>query len=55
MEQAGTLDEEDEAFYKGKIQTCLFFFRHELPKTEALAEVLKRGDDTVECMKVEWF
>ena len=44
-----------DGFYKGKLQTCAFFCRHELPKTEALAELMLGADDTVEEMRSEWF
>ncbi|NKB39052.1 MAG: acyl-CoA dehydrogenase [Gammaproteobacteria bacterium] len=38
---------EDEAnFYQGKIDACRFFYRHELPKIEAQANLLQAADDT---------
>ena len=36
----------DRAFYKGKLAACRFFFRRELPKTEAQARLLSSLDDT---------
>ena len=47
--------EEELGFYRGKLQTCAFFFRHELPRTEAMAKLLVSGDQTVADMKVGWF
>ncbi len=37
---------EDEAFYRGKLQTCRFFFRYELPRQRYLADLLVTLDDT---------
>jgi butyryl-CoA dehydrogenase len=34
------------AFYEGKLAACRFFFRYELPKTEAQARLLGSVDDT---------
>ena len=42
-------------FYEGKLHTCRFFFRHELPKTEAWARLLMSLDDTVSEMRPGWF
>ena len=54
MESAA--DDEDEiCFYAGKLQTCAFFFRHELPKTAYLTDVLLAKDVTVREMKPGWF
>lgn len=46
---------DDAAFYAGKIQTCRYFFRFELPKTEAQARLLSGLDDTTLTMKDAWF
>ena len=43
------------SFYLGKLHTCAFFFRHELPKTAPLAQLLRSGDRTVREMRVAWF
>lgn len=48
-------ESEEHSFYRGKLHTCLFFHRHELPKTEALAALLLSGDATVEKMRPSWF
>ena len=42
-------------FYLGKLHTCTFFFRHELPKTAQLARVLGSKDMTVHDMRPGWF
>jgi butyryl-CoA dehydrogenase len=34
----------DKNFYEGKIYTCKYFFRYELPRIEALAQTLLDGD-----------
>ena len=36
----------DEQFYRGKMQACRYFFRWELPKTQAQAELLSGLDTT---------
>ena len=46
---------DDAAFYAGKIQACRYFFRFELPKTEAQAALLADLDDTTLAMKDAWF
>ncbi len=45
----------DQAFYKGKLQACQYFFRWELPKTETLFRVLATKDTTSLDMEPEWF
>ena len=52
---AGANGAEDEAFYHGKLHTCAFFFRHELPRVEASAALLLKLDATVGEMQSEWF
>lgn len=37
---------DDADFYQGKIDACKFFYRHELIKITAQAELLESGDDT---------
>jgi hypothetical protein len=44
-----------EDFYIGKQMTARFFFRHELPKTVAQAELLMSLDDTHLVMQDEYF
>ena len=51
----GDAGPDDAAFYAGKIQTCRYFFRFELPKTEAQARLLSGLDDTTLAMKDAWF
>ena len=50
-EQAGT---PAALFYQGKLHTCAFFFRHELPRTEKLAELLESLDLTVRETEPGW-
>ena len=42
-------------FYEGKLHTCVFFFRHQLPQTRALAELLVSFDSCVADMQPDWF
>lgn len=49
------VDESARGFYFGKLQTCKFFYRHELPKTEAMAALLLSLDATVPGMELHWF
>ena len=51
----GADDADEEAFYRGKLHTCAFFFRHELPKAEASAALLLSLDVTVTEMEPGWF
>ena len=46
---------EDASFYRGKLHTCRYFFRWELPKTATLAELLGRLEDTPFEMQDDWF
>ena len=41
----------DQAFYRGKLSACRYFFLYELPKTEAQAALLNRLDET--CLRAE--
>ncbi len=43
------------AFYNGKIQTCKYFYRFELPKILAWSNLISSLDVTVLEMKPEWF
>ncbi|MDP3293588.1 MAG: acyl-CoA dehydrogenase [Nevskia sp.] len=45
----------DAAFYAGKLHTCRWFFRHELPKTLTQAALLDSLDDTVLTMDLAGF
>ena len=45
----------DAAFYRGKLQACRWFFRHELPKTLTQAALLDSLDDTVLTMAVDGY
>lgn len=44
-----------DGFYAGKLQTALFFLRHELTKTEAMAALMLSADATVHDMRSDWF
>lgn len=46
-----TAAEADKAFYQGKLRACQYFFRWELPKTRAQAELLQSLDDT--CLQAQ--
>ena len=43
------------AFYQGKLNTCEYFLRYELPKPLALAEVLRSADRTTLDMPLDCF
>ena len=45
----------DAAFYRGKIQACRWFFRHELPKVQVHHALMRAVDETVLGMQAEWF
>jgi butyryl-CoA dehydrogenase len=46
---------DDTAFYKGKLQSMLYFARWELPQTQVWAELLSDMDDTTYAMEAAWF
>jgi len=46
---------EEEAFYRGKLQACQYFFRWELPKIAQGCHLLQRFDETCLAMQEEWF
>ena len=48
-------DDSDLEFYQGKLHTCAFFYRHDLPKTAQLAKILTSKDTTVKEMQPGWF
>ncbi|MEY2875943.1 MAG: hypothetical protein RLZZ373_3314, partial [Pseudomonadota bacterium] len=45
----------DSAAGQGRHAACRFFFRHELPRTEAWLAVVRERDDTCLMMQEEWF
>ncbi len=45
----------DEAFYRGKLQACQWFFRWELPKVAQQLALLRSKDDSHRAMRDEWF
>ena len=48
VEAAEAADDEERDFHLGKLHTCSFFFRHELPRTAQMATLLsspKRKED----------
>ena len=47
--------EADEAFYRGKLQACRYFFEWELPKTGPQHALLRQLDPTCLDMRNEWF
>jgi alkylation response protein AidB-like acyl-CoA dehydrogenase len=49
------LSSHETAFYNGKIQTCTFFYRFELPKIAVWSKLLSSLDTTVLEMQPEWF
>ncbi|WP_431781819.1 acyl-CoA dehydrogenase [Streptomyces chumphonensis] len=44
----------DDAFHQGKRQAARYFFRHELPRTEAQFALLESGDTTVPDTDPDW-
>jgi alkylation response protein AidB-like acyl-CoA dehydrogenase len=55
VERLGSASPEDREFYQGKLQTCAYFFRWELPKTEHWFELLNNLDATTLEMQDAWF
>ncbi|WP_372657225.1 acyl-CoA dehydrogenase [Hydrogenophaga sp.] len=51
---AGTAPD-DEAFYRGKLQACRWFFKWELPRVAPQLALLRSQDDTVLNMAADWF
>jgi len=50
-----TLSIEDQNFYEGKIATCQYFFRYELCKVDAWANLVQSADDTTINMNAAYF
>jgi alkylation response protein AidB-like acyl-CoA dehydrogenase len=46
LKQAIVAEGRDDAFYRGKLAACRWFFRWELPKVECWARALQAGEDT---------
>jgi butyryl-CoA dehydrogenase len=52
----GGASAEDTDFYRGKLQTCRYFFAYELPKIKGIAPRLRESQDGLTVnMKPEWF
>lgn len=45
----------DKNFYQGKLMTCQYFFRYELPKLESLGKTLKTSDGLTVAMNADLF
>jgi len=45
----------DQAFYRGKLSACRFFFHYELPKTRSMMELLQSLEDTCITILVDEF
>jgi butyryl-CoA dehydrogenase len=45
----------DQAFYRGKLAACRYFFRYELPVVEYQSVLLQRLDTTTVEMRPDWF
>jgi alkylation response protein AidB-like acyl-CoA dehydrogenase len=43
------------SFYEGKLKTCDYFCRYELPRVQALGSVLREADRTTQEMQPDWF
>lgn len=54
-ESAAEAADDERKFYLGKLHTCNYFFRHELPRTAQMAKLLLAEDVTVREMQTEWF
>ena len=55
VDKLGSASSEDRDFYQGKLQTCAYFFRWELPKTGHWFELLNNLDATTLEMQDAWF
>jgi butyryl-CoA dehydrogenase len=55
LEQALAAHGRTGEFYDGKRQACRYFYRWELPRTEAQFALLERLDDTTLVMRDAWF
>lgn len=52
---AGSPHEEDQKFYKGKLQALKYFYRFELPEINVWSKILCDLDDTTYEMQEDWF
>jgi butyryl-CoA dehydrogenase len=52
---AGATHDDDARFYRGKRQTCQWFFRYELPRMQSHHALLRALDDTTLTMAPDWF
>nr|WP_279537129.1 acyl-CoA dehydrogenase [Aestuariicella hydrocarbonica] len=52
---AGNPHEDDQKFYKGKLQALKYFYRFELPEINVWSKILCDLDDTTYEMQEEWF
>jgi butyryl-CoA dehydrogenase len=52
---AGGATPSEQAFYRGKLAACRYFFRYELPAAEQFAVLLQALDATTLDMRPEWF
>jgi alkylation response protein AidB-like acyl-CoA dehydrogenase len=55
VKKVGKAQDADRDFYQGKLQTCAWFFRWELPKTRHWHELLNNLDRTCLEMQDSWF
>ncbi|HEX7811701.1 MAG TPA: acyl-CoA dehydrogenase [Burkholderiales bacterium] len=55
VRKVGAATAEEKDFYQGKLQTCAWFFRWELPKTKQWHELLASLDRTTLEMQDGWF
>lgn len=51
----GSLHQDEENFYRGKLQTAQYYFQWELPEINAQAELLQAADPTCFEMQDAWF
>ncbi|MEO1198666.1 MAG: acyl-CoA dehydrogenase [Pseudomonadota bacterium] len=50
-----TMEGPEADFYRGKLQTCRYVIRFDLPKIKPLADLLDQLDDTALTMQADWF
>jgi butyryl-CoA dehydrogenase len=53
--QCGDSNNPEVLFYRGKLQTCRYFYRYELSKVPERLGLLTQADDTCLMMRDEWF
>lgn len=53
--RGGTANEDDRAFYRGKLHACQYFFAWELPKVGLHLHLLRGFDPTTTDMQAGWF